>query len=153
MQVKLIWTNNDYSEIWTISRAGQENNGPTSAHRQPRPGQGYEDQIRTFLAHIVPGSSRLKMVPGEAPCQLANNASRLPHRGDCMLSIGWPQYICVTRGAKISLCVCAAFVLPHVPTHSPVLTERKCLQRISCREQENYELQGHGDHCCPFSPE
>lgn len=96
---------------------------PASLHRQSGPGQGYGDKIRTFLAHIVPGSSRWRMVAAGA---LANRP---------MMHCSWPTKetvcsaladysICVTREAKISLCVHAAFVLPHVHTHSFVLMKR-----------------------------
>lgn len=69
-------------------------------------------------------------------CQPAHNASLQAHRGDCVLSIGWLQFIYVTREAEISLCVHAAFILPHVPTHTFMFMEAKRLQWISFSEQE-----------------
>lgn len=124
MQVKLIWSNNDFSETWTISHTGQENNGPASLYRQSRPGQGYKDKIRTFLAASVAGSSRWRMVAVGA---LASRpimhhswpteehvCSALAHYSICLFIF---IHICVTREVKISLCVHAAFSL-YRHTHS-----------------------------------
>ncbi len=124
MQVKLIWSNNDYSETWTISRAGLENNGSASLYRQSAPGQGYEDKIRTFLADIVSGSSRWRKVPVGA---LASRP--IMHRSwpteETVCSVLADYSICVTREAEISLCVHAVFILPHVQRHSFMLIERE----------------------------
>ena len=123
MQAKLIWSNNDYSETWTISWAAREQ-GPASPYRQSAPGQGCEDKIRTFLSDIVPGSARCKAVPVRS---VANGP---------IMHLSWPTEktvfsaladycLCVRRAAKISLCVRAAFILTHVQTHTFMSMERE----------------------------
>lgn len=82
-----------------LAEAGQQNNVPASLYSRSRPGQGFEDQIRTFQTNTVPGSSRWRMVPVGA---LANRPkvhhSWLTEETEC------DDYgiLCVTREVKVT---------------------------------------------------